>query len=341
MLENTDKIPQNAERRTQNAEPLFAHLKAEIKKHPIIYCPARFVKRIVVDFPLSIKLFIKWQIYKHTVKFNRNSLNTTEQRQRKIIASLTSYPARINVVPYVIASLLNQTMKPDKIILWLGNQHFPDEKLPPIFDELKLCGVDVNFREDLRAHTKYFHAVREYPEDIVITFDDDIVYQPHIIETLYKSYLEHPECVSAMRTHKITFLPDGNIAPYASWKWEYSGAKGQESHIWLATGVGGVLYPPKCLPAETFNTEAVKKLCLRADDVWLKFMELMNGTKVVPASDNGRLQGFGVPVSQKLALFVDNVSNGGNDTQVSAVLEAYSDWRDPDGKTLLELIRDN
>ncbi len=282
---------------------------------------------------------MKWQLCKLTAHFNRNGLNTTQPRNRKIIASLTSYPARLHVVPYAIASLLRQTMKPDKIILWLGQKQFPDEKLPAAFDELMACGVDVNFREDIRAHTKYFYAVKEYPEDLVITFDDDIIYQPHIIETLYRSYLQHPECVSAMRTHRITFLPDGNIAPYSAWQWEFSGAKGQESHIWLATGVGGVLYPPHCLSGETFNIEALKKLCLRADDIWLKFMEAINGTKVVPASDDGGLQGFAIPEAQELALCTENVNEGGNDTQVHAILEAYSDWRDPNGRTLLEVIR--
>ena len=106
------------------------------------------------------------------MKFNHNGLNT-QPRPVKIIASLTSYPARINVVPYVIASLLNQTVKPDKIILWLAETQFPDKKLPPLFDEVRACGVEVRFcPEDLGPHKKYFYAMQEYPDHIIITFDD-------------------------------------------------------------------------------------------------------------------------------------------------------------------------
>ena len=46
--------------------------------------------------------------------------------QPKLIVSLTSFPARINTVHQVIESLLNQTKKADKIILWLAPEQFPN-----------------------------------------------------------------------------------------------------------------------------------------------------------------------------------------------------------------------
>ena len=95
-----------------------------------------------------------------------------------------------------------------------------------------------------------------------------------------------------MRVHKITFQPDGTISPYTEWKMEYSGAPGNVPHIWLAAGVGAVLYPPHCLSCEVLNVEALKKLCLQAGDIWLKFMEVMNGTKTVPAYHTSRIHGF-------------------------------------------------
>ena len=331
---------ENSTSRTPNTEhrTFFARLKTKLKEYKFIYYPVHYT---LVMFR-SFKSFMRWQLYKYTLTFNRSGLNTTEQRPRKIIASLTSYPARIDIVHYTIASLLKQTMKPDKIILWLAESQFPDKKLPKIFKKLQACGVEIKFcPENIGSHTKYYYTVKEYPEDIVITFDDDIVYRKHVIETLYRSYLDHPECVSSMRVHKITFRPDGSISPYTDWKLEYSGVLWEGSHIWLATGVGGRLYPPHCLPTETFNKEALKNLCLRADDVWLKFMEVMNGTKVVPAYHTSSIQGFEIPDSQESALWKSNLSSGGNDTQIHAMLEAYSDWRDPSGRTLLDVIRDD
>lgn len=44
----------------------------------------------------------------------------------KVIVSLTSYPPRIKTVDQVIRSLLAQTVKPWKIILWLANKEFSE-----------------------------------------------------------------------------------------------------------------------------------------------------------------------------------------------------------------------
>lgn len=45
--------------------------------------------------------------------------------------------------------------------------------------------------------------MQEYPDDIVITVDDDLVYPSDMIFNLYQSYLAFPDCVSGMRVHVI------------------------------------------------------------------------------------------------------------------------------------------
>ena len=325
-----------AAKQTPNTEPFFARLKAKLKSYKLIYYPAHYILWPIKRF----KPFMRWQIYKHTVKFNPNGLNRTEHRPRKIIVSLTSYPARMKFVPYVIASLLNQTMKPDKIILWLAEPQFPDKKLPRIFKKLQACGVEVKFcPENLGPHTKYFYALQEYPEDLILTFDDDIIYRDFIIETLYKSYLEHPDCVSAMRVTVMNLMPDGSFS-FPLWYREPDNSKGQESHSFFATGVAGALYPPHSFSDEVFNVKAMMKLCPRADDTWLKIMEVMHGVKVASAFTPNATQGWEIIGSQKFALWKKNVIDRADVAQLNAAFEAYSDWRDPEGRTLFEVIRE-
>ena len=271
-------------------------------------------------------------------RFNRDGLNRTEKRDKKIIVSLTSSPARIKGVPYTIASLLNQTMKPDKIILWLGDDRFPDRKLPKIFDKLKACGVDIEFREDLGPHTKYYYAMKEFPEDIVITFDDDWIYRNDLIEKMYKSYINHPSCVNCMQATKIAFLEDGSIGPDSKWDYRIISAD-VESFRYSAIGVWGVLYPPHSVHEEIFNVEAIKKLCPKADDVWLKFMEVMKGFKVVSVGTESTGKNCIYGSQGKESLWIYNIANGGNDKQLKAVIEAYNNWTiESTGKTILQLM---
>ena len=320
-------------------QSLFTRIKNRAKHIPVIYYPVHYM----LSRLKYAKSFIRWKIYKFTVKFNRNGLNTTEKRSRKIIASLTSYPARINIVPYVIASLLKQTMKPDKLILWLAESQFPDKKLPPIFDEVKACGVEVRFcPEDIGPHKKYYYAMKEFPEDIIITFDDDMIYKNYVIETLYRSYLEHPESVSAMSVDRMKFLPDGSLANYLDFDFEYKAPKGVESYHWVASSGSGTLFPPSSKHTELFNTDNMMKLCPTYDEMWLKFTEVMSGIKVVHAWDYTFRKSCWIVVgTQSFSLHIYHFSTGQNAKQMRAVIDAYSDWRDTKGRTLLEVIRDD
>lgn len=206
-------------------------------------------------------------------------INTQEKRHKKIIISLTSYPARLNTLHLCIKSLMNQTYKPDKIILYLGE----DTKRSDIGSdliELKDYGLTIiTDVENLGPHKKYYYAIKEYPNDIIITVDDDVIYDELLVESLIDSYNKYPNCVSARRVHKILTDSIGKIRPYNSWQWNCKNILDPSKEL-FATGVGGVLYPPGCLNSEVFNKDNIKKLCMNADDVWLKFMEIMNDTAV-------------------------------------------------------------
>ena len=239
-----------------------------------------------------------------------------------IIISLTSYPARISYVASVIESIKCQTVKPDKILLWLAESQFvnkekdlPAELLAQIDEvaELRWC-------EDIRPHKKYYYAMQEYPDSILITIDDDIYYDNKLIESLLTSYLKYPYAVSATRAHLITF-EDGEIAPYKNWKREID-TVGVPSYALCATGVGGVLYPPHSLSKETFNLEAIKQTCLNADDLWLKVMEIISGVPIVVARKPCKLTY--IDGSQETALWKQNDSLGANDLQFAAILDRYN-----------------
>lgn len=286
---------------------------------------------------LPFRYVIKQRHLHEALKFNKNGLNIDEIREKRIIVSLTSYPGRINAVPATIGSLLSQTVKPDKIVLWLGEEKFPGQELPSIYTELQKCGVDIRFRPDLKSHTKYFYAFQEFPDDIIITVDDDLLYRNTLIEELYTSYLAYPDCVSALRVHKIRFNDDFTIKPYAEWIYEYSGKIGDASHRYFATGVGGVLYPPHLLHSEVTNLSAIKTYCHNHDDLWLKVMEVMNDVRVVIAADSKKKNNGTISGTQATGQWKENVVGGGNDRQTKAVLNVYDNYY-KDKPSLCELI---
>lgn len=199
---------------------------------------------------------------------------------RGVIVSLTSYPGRLGGLHHVIRSLLHQSLMPEKIVLYLGTDT-TERDIPRRLRRLERHNFEIRTGvRNLMPHKKYFFAMQEFPEKAVITVDDDAIYDKNLVADLVESYRKHPRCVSARRTNLMTKAADGTLNKYKDWKWEFT-RQLEPSFALLATGCGGVLYPPRILPPEAFDAEAIQAHSLNTDDIWLKFMELKNNVKVV------------------------------------------------------------
>jgi hypothetical protein len=244
----------------------------------------------------------------------------TEKRDEEYIVSLTSFPARIDFIWITIETLLRQTFKPDKIVLWLKNEDFTNRKLPESLERMKEKGLTIGFCDNLRAHNKYFDSMLKYPDSYIITVDDDTYYPQNLIQSLIDMHTKNPNAICANRVHKMTFN-NINIKPYRKWFHNFSSSE-VPSHLLLPTGVGGVLYPPNSLHKDVFNVDLIKKLCMNADDLWLKIASIRNNTKVV--TNNTFTRDFiTVGNTQKVNLVKNNSQGGGNDEQLKSLCEYY------------------
>lgn len=260
------------------------------------------------------------------MKIDNKKLNELNKVNRdiKIIVSLTSYPARINKVAETIMPLFLQTLLPDRVILWLAKDQFKrrEKQLPKDLLYLKKYGLEIAWCDDLKPHKKYFYAMKESPNDIIITVDDDVVYTNTLIETLYKSFQRFPHAISAMRVHKIIFNKNKMPRNYEQWIKEYPAEIFEPRYDLIPTGAGGVLYPPHCMPEMAFNETAIRETCLWGDDLWLKVMSLLNDFPVVLAAKQKRLQ-F-IKGTQESGLYQNNVDKNLNDEQMNKIISYLS-----------------
>ncbi len=203
-----------------------------------------------------------------------------EVRNPRIIASLTTFPDRINTVSKTISTLLKQTLKPDILILWLANEQFPskEEELPNELLKLKDFGLTIKWCDDIRSYKKLIPALKEFPDDIVITFDDDVYYPFDTVEKLYNSYLEYPNCIHTNRVRRF-FIKNNEIMSKtaADMYWvKFNDC----SFLNKITGCGGVLYPPHSLCDKVLNEEEFERIVPTQDDVWFWAMAVLNNTKI-------------------------------------------------------------
>lgn len=268
----------------------------------------KILDRTVPENMLSTQNAMGWEI-------------NAEPREVLFIVSLTSFPGRIADVWICIECLLRQTFKPDKIILWLAIEQFPDKKIPDSLKKLESRGLEVKFcEEDLRAHKKYFYAFKNYPHANIITVDDDLYYDDFLLENLYLLHKKYPNNIVTNRAHKMSFDSHRKIKAYR--KWSHNVSSKDASHLLLATGGGGTLYPPNSLHVEVLNKDVFKKVCFLADDIWLKCMALKKETKVVTNSKYNK-DPLSIRNSQMEKLVSENVLSGGNDQQLNAVCTYY------------------
>ena len=250
-------------------------------------------------------------------------LNECIKTAPDIVVSFTTYPARINCLPVVVGSIVRQSLKPDLVVLYLSKEQFEDLE-HPIFISLKKQGVIIKLvDDDLRSHKKYYYAMQEYPNSVIITIDDDVVYDKNMIRDLYQSYKKHPHAVSSKRVHGIKFDKYNRVLSYNEWEYQKTNLIDIENHELIATGCGGVLYPPKIFNKNCFNAEVIKDTCLLADDLWLKCMELMNDVPVVLAQSNN-YSVRNVWGTLNCGLANTNVEQNGNDIQLQNICKYFN-----------------
>lgn len=246
------------------------------------------------------------------------------ESQKEIIVSLTSYPARIASVAAVIASLDDQTRKPDRIVLYLAKNQFPQKEgeLPSdLLDLVRSGKTEIRWvDDDLGPHKKYFYALQEFDDALVVTIDDDLVYPREMIDNLYTTHLRHPDTIPAVRAHLITYNEKGRCKPYRQWVMEFGGLQQTPAMRLLATGGAGALYPTALFRDYEFDAASLQTYAPRADDLWLKAIEVELGIPVTIACRPAPLQYL--PGTQDVGLFHQNLDQGENDTQWAAI-ETY------------------
>lgn len=252
-------------------------------------------------------------------------INKTEIRKRKLVCSLTSFPARIDEIWVSIETIFRQTEKADEIVLWLATPQFPDHRIPESLQRCVDKGLTIRWvNEDLRSHKKYFYALQEYKDADIVLLDDDLYYPDKLLENLVGMASRHPESICATRVHKMTYTK-GVLNPYGKWVHNYNPRKEQASDDYFFTSGAGTLIPTGVMPEDTFNKDVFKDICFLADDVWLNLQARSKGIKVV-SNDKYDKDEISIGHSQGVKLVSENVLDGGNDKQINNVLN-YLDMK--------------
>lgn len=289
------------------------------------------LKPVLKYIKLSKRQLNRGHVEVYIEKFKKRGIigvNTEAERTPRIIISLTSFPDRIGECHYSIFSLLNQTLKPDKVILWLASEQFPEgeDDVPQKILDYKNHGLTIKFTKDIKSYKKIIPALKEFPDDIIVSADDDIYYPQTWLEQLYNEYLQNPNNICAHRVHKVTLHQNGTIKPYGQWQELIEDESC--SLLNFATTGGGILYPPHILYKDVSDENLFMSIAPSCDETWLWAMALLNNARVkvvknpinyITLVNTAREAGFG----NEITLTKENFTHNKKNIQIKNVIEHY------------------
>lgn len=250
----------------------------------------------------------------------------TDEKKPQVVVSMTSFPAAIPYAVKAVRSLLQGSVLPDKIILYLTFSQFGEEGLPG--DLLQLAKENPVFEirdypHDIRSYRKLIPALIDFPDAIIVTVDDDVAYHRHMLRDLLRLHDKLPKAILAHRAKKI--IPDKPYKKWMKYRWyHFLFKKIHISYCTLQTGVGGVLYPPHSLRSDMLDLDLFTKLAPTTDDIWFWAAAVANDYPIVPVPF-GRNKPKGLHKPKSLSLKTKNFK-GQTDRNLGALKAIFAQY---------------
>ncbi len=227
--------------------------------------------------------------HRRQVRFIRETLESSGKPDcRRVIASLSTVPDRINNLRPTIRSLLKQTRPPDEIVLAIPEFSVRERRpyvVPKYISRLPRVRV-LRCSEDWGPATKFIAAIRDElaagrENTLIMVVDDDRLYPRDALET-YLYYSEQlPNAALCFRGAAMPSTLDWDNA-----KMIYAKDLREPSPVAVITGCGSYLIQPRFFDESLWDYSAAPQIAFYIDDIWISAWLSRRGVKryVVPAS---------------------------------------------------------
>ncbi len=227
--------------------------------------------------------------HRQQVRFIRETLAANRTfDNRRVIASLSTVPDRINNLRPTIQSLLKQTRPPDEIVLAIPEFSIREQRpyvVPKYISRLPRVRV-LRCREDWGPATKFIGAIQDElaagrENTLIMVVDDDRLYPRDALET-YLSYSEQlPNAALCFRGAAMPSTLDWDDA-----KMIHAKDLRDPRPVAVITGCGSYLIQPRFFDGSLWDYSGAPLVAFYIDDIWISAWLSRRGVKryVIPAS---------------------------------------------------------
>tara|TARA_B100001093_G_C26848153_1_gene1023830 strand:+ start:1809 stop:2633 length:825 start_codon:yes stop_codon:yes gene_type:complete len=231
----------------------------------------------------------------------------------KIVGSLTTMSSRIDNLHKVIESLYIQSHKLDNLYLFISKEKYLlDEGIKEIPSNLKKY-IDngfliVEFVENTGAYRKFLPIIKKFNknDNIIITyFDDDWIFPPMLVEKMYETYQNFPNCFISMNTHRMFYDNIGELILKKGKTFKdksFYDPNNPRLDLWNNNSNGVMFKATLIQDNELFNYKKIKSICHIKDEIWLNAILKKNKIKIVGVDNKFQKKGERAPLGTKWGL---------------------------------------
>lgn len=197
----------------------------------------------------------------------------------RVVVSLTTIPERIGFLGPVLAGLLEQDRRPDRVVLALPEVSLRSGRPYPRPENLP-AGVDILPCLDTGPSTKLLPALRAEPDAHIVVADDDVIYPHDFVSTLLAGHRAMPDAAIGLRGWSI----EPEVEP-RHYEHVWGTALRTPKQVDILLGVWGYLIPPGSLDDAVHDYEGYPEEMRWVDDVWVSGHLARRGVvrRVVPS----------------------------------------------------------
>lgn len=217
----------------------------------------------------------------------RDLYETSPYERRKLFVSLTAIFQKQDLLVHTLKSLLCQTRPVDKIFLFLSEDPylidagFPNRTVTngSLSRVLADDRIEVRWVENTGPYRKLLPLLKELwdTDHLIITADDDIVYDPTIVQMLIDDYLKYRCCIS-YRGFSLEFDRVENMS------YTFDTRKEARTGIYNYSTCGaGVLFSPSFFKNTgdlIFRNDLYSTYTRTGDDTWYNFIRILNHVRL-------------------------------------------------------------
>lgn len=205
-----------------------------------------------------------------------------------ILVSLTTTSQRLHLCRMTLASLLLQSRKPDRILVWISERPYLRDqgitdaaRLDAIRRDLAPLGNIIEFRwtHNIGPYRKLMPTLQTCQrDDLIVTADDDIFYGEHWLERLLGAFgqanQDGDNYMVAARVRAVLANPLGRNRSYLSWP-VINTAEDLTDQFVVTFGGGAVLRKSFFMSGDIRNVDYLR-LAPTADDLWCSKLLIRN-----------------------------------------------------------------